>query len=414
MSALEDESLSALERYLKPATTIALLGSSGVGKSTIVNRLLGREMQRVAPVRESDGTGRHATASRQLIVLPSGALLIDTPGMRELQPWADESAVEGAFADITETARHCRFGDCSHSHEPGCAVIAAIAVGMLDAARLDHYHHLAREAAFEERKRDKAAAAQQKRRGSAWRRLTGHGNESGSGNRCEGCGGCGRVRVGCRGSLGRESVSQTRLRSDSVQRRHPDVAAELVLSRDEESGDDGGGTARRSPSPSGVVKMVHGKYVAFRAAGLWIDSDRIQTPESVTFEEKIKNGVVGRPSGRPVGVRQPFGDRYHPLLFHRVAGREWRDGDGAVLNKGYPPVGPTRGADVGFVRCQTCTRSRVSTSRSHTSGLLFDQYMSVVRESDYFAGITDLAGRTTLCAQSNPAPIPCGTRLAPQ
>ncbi len=169
LSALVDESLSPLERYLRPATTIALLGSSGVGKSTIVNRLLGREMQRVAPVRESDGTGRHVTASRQLIVLPSGALLIDTPGMRELQPWTDETAVEGVFADITETARHCRFGDCSHSHEPGCAVNAAIAVGILDAARLDHYHHLAREAAFELRKRDKAAAAQQKRE---WKRMT--------------------------------------------------------------------------------------------------------------------------------------------------------------------------------------------------------------------------------------------------
>ena len=80
-------------------------------------------MQAVAPIRESDGTGRHTTTSRQLIGLPGGALLIDTPGMRELQPWADESAIDGVFADIAEIAQSCRFGDCSHSHEPGCAVV---------------------------------------------------------------------------------------------------------------------------------------------------------------------------------------------------------------------------------------------------------------------------------------------------
>ena len=103
LSALTAEGMTALDRYLAPTTTIALLGSSGVGKSTIVNRLLGRELQKVAPIRTSDGTGRHTTTTRQLIELPGGALLIDTPGMRELQPWADESAVVHVFDDIAAT-----------------------------------------------------------------------------------------------------------------------------------------------------------------------------------------------------------------------------------------------------------------------------------------------------------------------
>jgi len=115
-----------------------------------------------------DGKGRHTTTARHLVELPGGALLIDTPGMRELQPWVDESAVTETFEDIAELALGCRFGDCAHETEPGCAVLAAVARDELAAERLDHYRHLGREIAFEERKRDKSAAAAEKRR---WKKI---------------------------------------------------------------------------------------------------------------------------------------------------------------------------------------------------------------------------------------------------
>ena len=169
VSALRDEELAALSPYLQPAKTVALLGMSGVGKSMIVNRLVGGERMRVGEIRESDGRGRHTTTSRQLVELPGGALLIDTPGMRELQLWSDESAVEQAFDDIGALAARCRFDDCAHAAEPGCAVLEAVAAGRLDEDRLANYQRLLREAAFEVRKRDKAAAADTKRQ---WKQMT--------------------------------------------------------------------------------------------------------------------------------------------------------------------------------------------------------------------------------------------------
>jgi ribosome biogenesis GTPase len=169
VSALRDEELTALSPYLQPAKTVALIGMSGVGKSMLVNRLVGGERLKVGDIRESDGRGRHTTTSRQLVELPSGALLIDTPGMRELQLWSDESAVAQAFDDIAALAAQCRFDDCGHDGEPGCAVIEAIAAGRLDDDRLAHYQRLLREAAFEARKRDKAGTADAKRQ---WKQMT--------------------------------------------------------------------------------------------------------------------------------------------------------------------------------------------------------------------------------------------------
>ena len=164
VSALHDAGLDALAPYLRPAQTVALLGSSGVGKSTLVNRLLGAETLRIGAVSEADGKGRHTTTARQLVELPGGALLIDTPGMREIQWWGDESAVAGAFDDIGALAAGCRFGNCAHGGEPGCAVRDAVESGRLDADRLESFQRLGREAAFEERKRDKAAASEARRR----------------------------------------------------------------------------------------------------------------------------------------------------------------------------------------------------------------------------------------------------------
>jgi ribosome biogenesis GTPase / thiamine phosphate phosphatase len=168
VSALADRGVDALAPWLRPAQTIALVGSSGVGKSTLINRLLGRETLRVGAISNTDGKGQHTTTARQLVELPGGALLIDTPGMRELQPWGGDEAVEHAFDDIAALAASCRFADCGHDREPGCAVTAAVASGTLDADRLDNYRRLLREAAYEERRHDKAAAAEHKRR---WKQI---------------------------------------------------------------------------------------------------------------------------------------------------------------------------------------------------------------------------------------------------
>jgi ribosome biogenesis GTPase len=144
ISALTGDGLDALRVHLVPQRTLAILGSSGVGKSTLVNTLLGSERQAVRETRHKDERGRHQTSARELVVLPGGALVIDTPGLRSLALW-DESGLDRAFEDIAALAEGCRFRDCAHGREPGCAVQAAIAAGTLSAARLANRGKLERE-----------------------------------------------------------------------------------------------------------------------------------------------------------------------------------------------------------------------------------------------------------------------------
>jgi ribosome biogenesis GTPase / thiamine phosphate phosphatase len=169
VSALAAGGVDALSPYLQPARTIAFVGSSGVGKSTLINQFAGNDALAVNRIREADGKGRHTTTARQLIVLPDGALLIDTPGMRELQPWDAQTGLAAAFDDVAAFAESCRFSDCAHASEPGCAVLKAVSDGRLDVERLESFRRLGAEAAFEARKHDKASAAEAKRH---WKHLS--------------------------------------------------------------------------------------------------------------------------------------------------------------------------------------------------------------------------------------------------
>jgi len=137
--ARDEVQLAAMQKYLQPGETIALLGSSGVGKSTIANGLLGHQRQKVGAVSSSDGKGRHTTSHRELFLLPNGSILMDNPGMRELHLWGESADLSESFAEIDALAQHCRFRDCSHTCEPGCAVQQAADAGTLDGDRLASY-----------------------------------------------------------------------------------------------------------------------------------------------------------------------------------------------------------------------------------------------------------------------------------
>jgi ribosome biogenesis GTPase len=162
ISTITGYGLDRLKEYLKPRKTIVFLGSSGVGKSSLVNALAGQEIMAVNDIREDDSKGRHTTAHRQLIRLPSGAIIIDTPGMRELGMWDVSTGLDEAFSDVESYFGLCRFSDCHHLTEPGCAIRAAIAGGELPCERWESYLQLKREAKFSDDKAEYLNKRQQR------------------------------------------------------------------------------------------------------------------------------------------------------------------------------------------------------------------------------------------------------------
>lgn len=175
LSARLGEGVDQVRRHLGRGRTAAFVGSSGVGKSTLTNALLGHERLAVSAVREGDDRGRHTTTSRRMLFLPDGSMVIDTPGMRELQLWEAGSGVERAFDDVGSFADECRFRDCTHNGEPGCRVRTALQDGELDEERLENYRKLQAELDFQRRKQDPRLLHEQKEK---WKKLCQAARES--------------------------------------------------------------------------------------------------------------------------------------------------------------------------------------------------------------------------------------------
>jgi ribosome biogenesis GTPase len=164
VSAIDGRGIDELRARIRPGSTVAFVGQSGVGKSTLVNTLAGDELAEVRAIREDDGRGRHTTTRRQLHRMPDGGLILDTPGMRELGLWDADGGLDRSFADIDALASACRFSNCAHAGEPGCAVASAIADGDLDASRFEGWKKLEREARHLERRVDALARSEERRR----------------------------------------------------------------------------------------------------------------------------------------------------------------------------------------------------------------------------------------------------------
>nr|WP_257350881.1 ribosome small subunit-dependent GTPase A [Pseudalkalibacillus decolorationis] len=169
ISSEKEVGIDELLPYLAEGKTGALLGSSGAGKSTLVNRLYGQEIQKVKEIREGDDKGKHTTTHRELFLMPQGGLLIDTPGMRELQLWNSSEGLSESFQDVENLSELCKFRDCQHVEEPGCAVQESIATGELSNDRYNAYKKLQRELAYLERKNNQRAQQQEK---AKWKKIT--------------------------------------------------------------------------------------------------------------------------------------------------------------------------------------------------------------------------------------------------
>ncbi|MEH6939624.1 ribosome small subunit-dependent GTPase A [Bacillus sp. JJ664] len=168
VNSTNGEGIEEVKNLVSEGKTVSLLGSSGVGKSTLLNALIGELKQITQDVREGDDRGKHTTTHRELFFLPTGGMVIDTPGMRELQLWGGEDHIGSTFSDVDELAKTCKFSDCTHEKEPGCAVNEAISNGTLDAQRLTSYRKLMRELAYAERKQDASLARIEK---DKWKKM---------------------------------------------------------------------------------------------------------------------------------------------------------------------------------------------------------------------------------------------------